>query len=371
MKPHQIISLMTFDGADNTLSLPDHDDHIHVGFQPLFGDASSASSSTRSLKPGQWIKLIDRLGPDRQPDRAHASRRSTRSRFRQAGQQGPRGRVALFGFVQLEFPWALGPPDGRYVLRGHAGETEHVLVVSTLGAPERRLAARPPRRGPARPRRRRSPPRARRSSPRRRSATEAAAERWLRAAGEAEVEEAVAMLNRVLHMQRAAAADAYVREVRREQALVVRVGYGEGEEVADGRWAEALELPARAPAHAARRRAAPAGAPRRAARRPRRRAGLRGARAARAPDLDAGRRREAALQLERGAGGRAGRARAVGGARRPRRAPGRAARPARRGPGRGRRPRCRAASTTRTMPTSRRAGSAGTPPARRRDSRRR
>ena len=37
MKPHQIISLMTFDGADNTLSLPDHNDHIHVGFQPLYG----------------------------------------------------------------------------------------------------------------------------------------------------------------------------------------------------------------------------------------------------------------------------------------------------------------------------------------------
>ena len=63
MKPHQIISLMTFDGADNTLSLPDHDDHIHVGFQPLFGRTpSSATSSTRALKPGQWIKLIDRLG---------------------------------------------------------------------------------------------------------------------------------------------------------------------------------------------------------------------------------------------------------------------------------------------------------------------
>jgi hypothetical protein len=32
MKPHQIISLMTFKGADNTLSLPDHDDHIHIGY---------------------------------------------------------------------------------------------------------------------------------------------------------------------------------------------------------------------------------------------------------------------------------------------------------------------------------------------------
>jgi len=34
MRPHQIISLMTFPEAGNTLALPDHDDHIHVGFRP-------------------------------------------------------------------------------------------------------------------------------------------------------------------------------------------------------------------------------------------------------------------------------------------------------------------------------------------------
>ena len=34
LRPHQIISLMTFAGADNTLSLPDHYNHIHVGFHP-------------------------------------------------------------------------------------------------------------------------------------------------------------------------------------------------------------------------------------------------------------------------------------------------------------------------------------------------
>jgi hypothetical protein len=31
-QPNQIISLMTVDGHDNTLSMGDHDDHIHVGF---------------------------------------------------------------------------------------------------------------------------------------------------------------------------------------------------------------------------------------------------------------------------------------------------------------------------------------------------
>ena len=63
MKPHQIISLMTFEGADNTLSLPDHADHIHVGFQPLYGSNAKLGKQLNSvIKPGQWLKLINRLG---------------------------------------------------------------------------------------------------------------------------------------------------------------------------------------------------------------------------------------------------------------------------------------------------------------------
>jgi hypothetical protein len=63
MKPNQIISLMTYAGTDNTLSLPDHGDHIHVGFQPLYGSNSQAARQLSAvLKPGQWSRLIDRLG---------------------------------------------------------------------------------------------------------------------------------------------------------------------------------------------------------------------------------------------------------------------------------------------------------------------
>jgi murein DD-endopeptidase MepM/ murein hydrolase activator NlpD len=63
MKPHQIISLMTFEGADNTLALADHYDHIHVGFRPLYGANAKASKQVAAvLKPKQWIKLIGRLG---------------------------------------------------------------------------------------------------------------------------------------------------------------------------------------------------------------------------------------------------------------------------------------------------------------------
>ncbi|MBE2319709.1 lytic murein transglycosylase [Solirubrobacter sp. CPCC 204708] len=63
MKPHQIISLMTFKGADNTIAMGDHGDHIHVGWRPLYGTNEKAAKQIDAiLKPQQWIKLIDRLG---------------------------------------------------------------------------------------------------------------------------------------------------------------------------------------------------------------------------------------------------------------------------------------------------------------------
>jgi hypothetical protein len=90
MKPHQIISLMTYPDADNTLALPDHADHIHVGFSPELDpaqpatagvaaaataaaagsaapDGSTADPSDPSvlagtLEPAQWLRLISRIG---------------------------------------------------------------------------------------------------------------------------------------------------------------------------------------------------------------------------------------------------------------------------------------------------------------------
>jgi murein DD-endopeptidase MepM/ murein hydrolase activator NlpD len=68
MKPHQIISLMTFPGTDNTLALADHNDHIHVGFRPLFGANPKLGSQLNAvLQPGQWAKLMDRLGKIENP----------------------------------------------------------------------------------------------------------------------------------------------------------------------------------------------------------------------------------------------------------------------------------------------------------------
>jgi hypothetical protein len=65
MKPHQIISLMTFPGADNTLSLSDHADHIHIGFSP--GGTAGPGAAAAGLAPGQWTRLVNRLGEIENP----------------------------------------------------------------------------------------------------------------------------------------------------------------------------------------------------------------------------------------------------------------------------------------------------------------
>jgi hypothetical protein len=196
----------------------------------------------------------------------------------------------------------LGPPDGRYVLRGHAGEPEHVLVLETLGAPQRHLlGGRRARKAPPGP-----PPEPVTTA----RATLIGArpfdapgdgERWLAAVDlDTEAARAVDVLNRVLHAHRTASADPFVREVAPGQAIAVRVGIGVGEEVAHGRWTAARALSR--PGSRAR------GGRRAGALRPQERlAALLGGRdaalaaeelALRARlDLDRGRTREAALQL--------------------------------------------------------------------------
>jgi hypothetical protein len=65
---------------------------------------------------------------------------------------------------------------------------------------------------------------------------------WLAGAGEEALAEGIAVLNRTLHVFRLVTADPYLHPVGRRQALVTRVGFGAGEQVADGLWAEAREL---------------------------------------------------------------------------------------------------------------------------------
>jgi hypothetical protein len=78
---------------------------------------------------------------------------------------------------------------------------------------------------------------------------ERAATRWLDETADdperrvAEAKVAVALLNRALAAVREAAEDPLVHDVGASQALAIRIGYGTGEEVADGRFTEARRLP--------------------------------------------------------------------------------------------------------------------------------
>jgi hypothetical protein len=66
MTPHQVISLMDFGGP--SFAMADHDDHVHVGYMPASGPGTSNSKQfNQILKPGQWKRLIGRLGEIRNP----------------------------------------------------------------------------------------------------------------------------------------------------------------------------------------------------------------------------------------------------------------------------------------------------------------
>jgi protein gp37 len=65
---------------------------------------------------------------------------------------------------------------------------------------------------------------------------------WLESARDDDVGQRIEVLNRALHAFRLVTADPYLNLVSRRQALVARIGFGAGEQVADGRWAEAVEL---------------------------------------------------------------------------------------------------------------------------------
>jgi hypothetical protein len=159
----------------------------------------------------------------------------------------------LFLFTQLELPWALGPPEGRYLLRSQLdGEPEWVVVLGSVEAGVDRRTGLHARRRLARRRPVIATPEPATVTTYRATVidpvslpAEHQAQAWLSELdAEREVESAVTVLNRVLHAYRIAAADPYVHEVSPTQALVIRAGFGEGERVADGNWREARELPA-------------------------------------------------------------------------------------------------------------------------------
>ncbi|GAC1438576.1 MAG: hypothetical protein NVSMB51_14700 [Solirubrobacteraceae bacterium] len=163
-----------------------------------------------------------------------------------------------FGFVQFEYPWILGPPDGRLLLRAAPGEeAEQVVVVATLGAPQRRFL-RGRRAAQAVPQPPPTPVAVTRATVID-AAPRADAGAWLDKADlEQTADGGLTTLNRVLQAFRIANANPYVSALQRGDAIAVRIGFGAGEQVAQGAWERALELPAIVPAHAPRRQGASA-----------------------------------------------------------------------------------------------------------------
>jgi hypothetical protein len=156
----------------------------------------------------------------------------------------------LFGFVQLEFGFLLGPGDGRYMVRDDPGaEPETVLVLSTLAAPERRRLR--GRKGKV----------VEQASPEAVPTSRATvvhtdpfstpdhAEVWLSAVRDdaerrdGELDRALATLNGALHAYRVSRADPHVRDVALDQALVARIGFGSGDDAVAGMFKQAWELP--------------------------------------------------------------------------------------------------------------------------------
>jgi hypothetical protein len=217
----------------------------------------------------------------------------------------------FFGFAQLDLAGTLPLADGRYLASSEdAGES--VLVLQTLAAPPRpSRRRRKPREAEAAP----TPPEvpvARATAIRAfdpfDGPEEAAA--WLARATadedaiDAVVATGIALLNDALHAQAVAAADPHPAAVTTERAVAVRLGYGSGEATAEGTYSAAREVDVGATGTSRRKQ-------REENLRPQERVAalLRGREQidlcealllrARA-DLDAGRRREAALQLRIG-----------------------------------------------------------------------
>ena len=138
----------------------------------------------------------------------------------------------------------MGPDPGRYVVRRFAGDdVRQVLVIGGFDAPRR-----------LRRRVRRADPGPTRVELTRATVIDAMplgeleeAVAWLERAGGDDREritgEALELLNRAVAGQRVASADPWLSDADLAHALVCRVGYGTGEQVADGEWESAVELP--------------------------------------------------------------------------------------------------------------------------------
>ena len=145
MKPHQIISLMDFPDADNTLVAARPRGPHPRRLPPAVRLEHQALQAAQRRPEAQPVVTPDRApGQDRQPD---GPRRTVE--VRDQGQDIAQGPLTddprSFRFVQWEFAGRPGPPPGRYVVRRYAGDEVHeVVVVTEADAPRRRPRRAPP-----------------------------------------------------------------------------------------------------------------------------------------------------------------------------------------------------------------------------------
>ncbi len=137
-------------------------------------------------------------------------------------------------------------PEGRYLSRD--GDREQVLIVQELGAPRAKRGRRKVR--PSEPGGPDQVPVTRLTVVGEQPlADERSAARWIEssagdaAARTALIREATRVVNLGLSAMRAEARDPLIQDIGATRALKVRIGYGEGEALADGRWSDARDVP--------------------------------------------------------------------------------------------------------------------------------
>jgi hypothetical protein len=67
MHPHQVISLEDLPG-ETSFAMPDHYDHVHVGYHPIETGNPLEEQVSALLKPEQWQRLVQRLGEIENPE---------------------------------------------------------------------------------------------------------------------------------------------------------------------------------------------------------------------------------------------------------------------------------------------------------------
>ena len=154
--------------------------------------------------------------------------------------------ITRASFVQLELAGRIGLPEGRYLVR--EDDAERVLIVQELEAPRpQRRARRRPR--PVDPGEPEQVPLTRVTVSGVSFDDAESGSAWLKGAlgdrerGAQELRDATRIINRALNALRAEARDPLVQEIGVTKALAVRIGHGTGEELAEGRWTEASQMP--------------------------------------------------------------------------------------------------------------------------------